>query len=522
LVRCFVSFEGMSNVANVNGGFAAVPTVLQVLAGAPPSKKAKRPSDLPPEIERMSAAEALSAITLVDELNPGTRKTTKDKKGVEVVEGVHPVAKYITYKKEVTHCEPGVVPVQRMEDFVLDIDSLSLERVRALCIHVGVKSVSSTPKWMCRHGIATKVLLMRGFQSNPITTTVAKENQDLNCLIRLANTMLHPEIREQFFQINDKKDRSDHESGNTEKEVYAALVELYNQSICDPHLDEVIDPFAVDDDDEENKHYLTTMPEFTNADPRNFIPLEDGKAAKAKITLLFQLRKAIIEAMGLSGNNESDPYLFVDAAKKRVKGGQSVHRLGIYYFYYRCEEYPGIDAKFSPVLDDWLKGNTQDPSSWATKKSSNNSNNNKGKKERNKADRTTAVTNAIGDLAQVFKDVCAEETKINQTNILFKMMSSDLTSPATKERLKKQIIDSIAGPPTTVTVMNSSRRSSSSSSGRRSNSSSSVGRSFSGSAEVQKVQPARKRLQEAQSKARGGSGDASISSSSSSSSSDEE
>jgi hypothetical protein len=469
----------------------------------PSKKKVKRPDDLPQEIERMTEKECLAAITVVDEVNPGTRRSTKN----EELSGVHPVAKFITYKKEIVCCEPGGAPVTKFEDCVLDIDSLSLDRVRALCRHVGVKNVSSTPKWLCRYGIAAKISVVGKFLKNPVVPTASKEGQSLNSLLRLANAVFHDDIRDRVFTVNDKKDRSDHETGNTEKAIYASLVELYNQTSCDRLLDEVLDPFEGKDDDDEDvrKDYLNTLPEYLNANPRDFIPFVDAAAAKVKVSLLFQIRKTINDLMDVSGTNDSDVMNFIDSARFKVKGAKSVPKLGMYYFYYRCEEYPGIDAKFCPLLDEWMKGSTQDPSRWVT---------NNRKQQKKGPDRIAAVTNAIGDLAQVFKDALAEETKLSQANILFKMMSSEITSPNTKERLKNQIIDSCTGPPTAVTVTNSKRRYSSSASSMGRDSTGNVV-SVSVSRPSTVARPSTKRLQQAQNKAKATTDSLSSSSSSS-------
>lgn len=62
--------------------------------------------------------------------------------------------------------------------------------------------------------------------------------------------------------------------------------------------------------------------------------------------------------MTVSGTHDSDPWNFIDPAMNKIPGGRRLPKVGVLYFYRRCEEFPDVDAAFQPFLDDALKGST--------------------------------------------------------------------------------------------------------------------------------------------------------------------
>ena len=62
--------------------------------------------------------------------------------------------------------------------------------------------------------------------------------------------------------------------------------------------------------------------------------------------------------MTQSGTHDSDPWNFVDMAMNKIPGGRRLPKVGILYFFRRCEEFPNTDTSFQTFLDSNLKGST--------------------------------------------------------------------------------------------------------------------------------------------------------------------
>jgi hypothetical protein len=59
----------------------------------------------------------------------------------------------------------------------------------------------------------------------------------------------------------------------------------------------------------------------------------------------------------VSGQHDNDAWNFVERGMKDFTG---VTKLGVWYFYLRCEANSAIDGVFQPFLDSNLKGSTED------------------------------------------------------------------------------------------------------------------------------------------------------------------
>ena len=79
---------------------------------------------------------------------------------------------------------------------------------------------------------------------------------------------------------------------------------------------------------------------------------------KKRINLLFRIRRQMKDNMTVSGTHDSEPWNYVDIAMNKIPGGGRLSKVRILYFYWRCEEFPDVDAAFQPFLDDNLKGST--------------------------------------------------------------------------------------------------------------------------------------------------------------------
>ena len=81
---------------------------------------------------------------------------------------------------------------------------------------------------------------------------------------------------------------------------------------------------------------------------------------KKRFNVLFRIRQKMKENMTRSGEHNSDPWNFVDVAMNTIPSGRRFPKVGILYFFRRCEEYPEIDAAFQTFLDESMKGLTAD------------------------------------------------------------------------------------------------------------------------------------------------------------------
>jgi hypothetical protein len=57
----------------------------------------------------------------------------------------------------------------------------------------------------------------------------------------------------------------------------------------------------------------------------------------------------------VSSTHNNDPMAFVDNAKKNLKN-VTLHRLALYYFFIKCEEFPRVDDEFASSLPEEMKG----------------------------------------------------------------------------------------------------------------------------------------------------------------------
>jgi hypothetical protein len=67
---------------------------------------------------------------------------------------------------------------------------------------------------------------------------------------------------------------------------------------------------------------------------------------KKRINLLFRIRRQMKDNMTVSGTHDSEPWNFIDIAMNKIPGGRRLSKVGILYFYRRCEEFPDVDAAF--------------------------------------------------------------------------------------------------------------------------------------------------------------------------------
>jgi hypothetical protein len=175
-------------------------------------------------------------------------------------------------------------------------------------------------------------------------------------ICRAVNVVFSEQFIESFKTVNDIKTRRDHETQNTNKAFWIDAALAYND--CD---DEERDPMVGDsfselliaDDSDPHLQELMSDPEINLMQTKQY----DTDAFRKKLTDLFHVRRIMKENMTASGTHDSYPWNFVEAAMNKAKK-PALTKLGVYYFYVRCDEHPDMDAHFQPFLDPMLLGDT--------------------------------------------------------------------------------------------------------------------------------------------------------------------
>jgi hypothetical protein len=142
----------------------------------------------------------------------------------------------------------------------------------------------------------------------------------------------------------------------------------------------------------------------------------------------------------VSGTHNNDPLAYVDRAKTTVKNIVGVHRLALYYFFVKCEEFPRVDDEFASSLPEDIKGSSNKkpsseivlstPSAARTSISGSRSSSKK------------ANTNDFSDASvQAFKDIAETMKQKHCTDKMFRLLSMDGVSPNTKRSIQEALLN---------------------------------------------------------------------------------
>jgi hypothetical protein len=183
-----------------------------------------------------------------------------------------------------------------------------------------------------------------------------------NSLLRAVNVVFGSALIDRFKNLNDSKDRVDHETRNLYKHFWQDAELEFND--FESGMDEYIDDGVHEDEKLVIVNYSDDehLQEFLDID-KDFVNLRDvdnmtADVLKKKIMLMFKVRRQMKENMTLSGTHDNSAFNFLDIAMNKVKGAKILSKIGMYYFYCRCEEHDDIDASFQPFLDGSIRGST--------------------------------------------------------------------------------------------------------------------------------------------------------------------
>jgi hypothetical protein len=248
---------------------------------------------------------------------------------------------------------------------VVNLDNdLVLDQLRKLCRNLGIKINAGTNKFQCRKSIAI-LKDYEGTLKEVGTHPRSTEARATNTLLRAVNVVFGSALIDRFKTLNDSKDRVDHETRNLYEHFWRDAELEFND--FENGLEDIID----DDDDEvrvDEKLVIVNssndehLQEFLDID-EDFVNLRDvdnmtADVLKKKIMLMFKVRRQMKENMTVSGTHDNSAYNFLDIAMNKVKGAKILSKIGMYYFYCRCEEHDDIDASFQPFLDGSIRGST--------------------------------------------------------------------------------------------------------------------------------------------------------------------
>jgi hypothetical protein len=398
----------MSNISVPNYQNPPVAPAAEVVSEVP----AKAPQGLPDALISSDKARLLKEIQCAEESPP--------QKGNDKAAPVN-VAQFLTYYQAPAtgNGPPEAVTVK--------LDNFSSFQLRKLCQHVGITSVSSFSKFECRRRLAIAASVHVSIEGSTIIETASKAAKALARMLRYVNAMMHPNNLDMLRSFNDKKDRSDHETGNTPKHYFEAVVDLYNNPSPDVFMDRVLNESNLPFSHEEN--HLNADPVY-EANLRIFDPMEHAEAKK-KFKLFWACHKQMKEDMTVSGTHASDPMKFVDAAMKKVKGGTSLTRYGLFYFYHRVELLPGIENGFAPAMLEHLKGDTRNVNRLFESSSTTSSRSNKRKENKEVAQE---------QLLQIQRERLNQEVADSKNWYIMEMLKMRDTSPNTPKKLKSLIL----------------------------------------------------------------------------------
>jgi hypothetical protein len=288
------------------------------------------------------------------------------------------------------------------EDVTVDLKTLVVDHLRQLCRNVGVMNCGSANKFDCRKGLATFFSYQDELDRKGISTTSTAARLT-STLCRMVNVVFSEHFVKDFFSVNDKHSRRDHETKKTYKSFWINATLAHN-SCLDSELDVVNIPNAgsaatatednattstndnptnycdnkdsdnesakddpdrnncgdcfsliLNDDDDLHIHSLLETDRFINLMEVNQF---DTKAFRKKIYDLFKIRRIMQENMTVSGTHDNESWNFVESAMATSGLGGGFTKIAVYYFYKQCEACDGIDAVFQPFLDPAMLGDT--------------------------------------------------------------------------------------------------------------------------------------------------------------------
>ena len=333
-------------------------------------------------------------------------------------------------------------------EVVVDLKTLIVDHLRQLCKNVGAVNCCSANKFDCRKALATYFKYQDELERKGLTAT-STASRLTSTICRAVNVVFSEQFVDDFFSVNDRMSRCNHETKKTEKAFWITATLAHN-SCVDSELDVVHIPKVATtaalgnnnrnlsdsdnetrEDDDEATSVVHGHAKFKSHDPFSSILNIDEdphiaslktdrsinlldinqfetKAFRKKILDLFKIRRIMKENMTVSGTHDNEPWNFVETAMTKVPG---FTKISVFYFFKRCEACDGIDAVFQPFLDAAMVGNTT--SLGGCSNHDNSDSEREGGEDDGRISTTTTSTSRTGSTRKKQRRVKEEEDGLN-------------------------------------------------------------------------------------------------------------
>ena len=332
--------------------------------------------------------------------------TDEDRSRFRLALELDPNPRSKNYGSESLVAQTVTVHVENRE-VVVDLKTLIVDHLRQLCKNVGAVNCGSANKFDCRKALATYIKYQDELERKGLTAT-STASRLTSTICRAVNVVFSEQFVDDFFSVNDRMSRRNHETKKTEKAFWITATLAHNSSV-DSDLDVVHIPKVattaaatthgtnnsnLSDSDSETREddveatgvlFGGHVPKLKSHDPFSLILNTDDdahiaslvtdrainlldvnqfetKAFRKKILDLFKIRRVMKENMTVSGTHDNEPWNFVESAMTNVPG---FTKISVYYFFKRCEACDGIDAVFQPFLDVAMVGDTTSLGGWS-------------------------------------------------------------------------------------------------------------------------------------------------------------
>ncbi|CAB9512782.1 unknown protein [Seminavis robusta] len=294
---------------------------------------------------------------LVDRFQPDYRKCIKcqDEKHPKNKndETDYSVAKYFVMKEG------------KPDEKRYDLATFNHQQLRILCQKARLKGAGGFSMWKARCELASWInsgtIYMDNSIANPFTSA---QDRRQNTYIRLIqgcfltdNNMVY-----RFCDLNDRHKRMTFEKNQGQSAVkvfFVELSEVCNDTSMNGKLSKII---RSDDSKEDCDPYLV---EWVKNEDFNIADFEQQtyETAMSKVLDVMKARELALGGMRKSGNNDSDFWTYATNQKylKWRVSGAPIPAKAVYYCHVLCQQYPQIDGRFSDVLEEEMKSDSNVP-----------------------------------------------------------------------------------------------------------------------------------------------------------------
>jgi hypothetical protein len=231
---------------------------------------------------------------------------------------------------------------------VFDVTKLRLAEMRVLCKKFGVRGYSSFMKIRCGTLIVEHCCQGQMYDNNWIVNPLNNVNHIRTCTtICLINAMFSEENFSELLKLNDKKTRSDYETGRGKKDEN--FFTMLSEMVGDAEID--LDFLLRDGEIEHEEAWKMIEEKGINGKPTSM--KTDMKYNRNKVADLEKVRHQVKLMMKESGHSIN----FMDYITRAMKRAGVKHMCKEEAFYYctRCEEFPDFGEHYTPFLDEALK-----------------------------------------------------------------------------------------------------------------------------------------------------------------------